>query len=150
MVERSPASGDQKEEKYEGRYLGRIVGLASVVLLGAMDSASAADEWFVLSEQVLQTANPSVDIKSEGNRWEKNVKQVKLSVEGADVDISKVVLNWDNSRDEVVWNVGTLKAGGQTATKDSPGRKGRLKAVKVQYRILNDAPTATLKVWVFD
>ena len=47
--------------------------------MGAAGSARAADEWFVLSEQALNAANPSVEIKSEGGRWEKDVKQVKLS-----------------------------------------------------------------------
>jgi hypothetical protein len=127
----------------------RALGLASMALLGAVGSASAADEWFVLAEQPLSASSPSVEIKSEGNRWERNVKQVKLTVEGADVDIKQVALNWDNAPDETVWSVGTLKPGGETAPKDSPGRKGRLKGIKVQYKILTDAP-ATLKVWGFD
>jgi len=130
-------------------YLGRALGLAAIVLMGVVDTAGAAEEWFVLADQPLNAASPSVEIKSEGNRWEKNVKQVKLTVEGADVDIQKVVLNWDNSDDETVWSVGTLKPGGETAPKDAPGRKGRLKAIKVQYKVLTDAP-ATLKVWGYD
>jgi hypothetical protein len=129
-------------------YLGRALGLAGAVLMGAVGSASA-DEWFVLAEQPLAAASPSVEIKSEGNRWEKNIKQVKLTVEGADVDIKQVALNWDNAQDETVWSVGTLKPGGETAPKDAPGRKGRLKAIKVQYKVLTDAP-ATLKVWGLD
>ncbi len=63
--------------------------VASVVLMGAVGSARAADEWFVLSEQTIKSADPSVEIKSEGGRWEKDVKQVKFSVEGADVEITK-------------------------------------------------------------
>jgi hypothetical protein len=61
-----------------------------------------------------------------------------------------VTLNWDNRADDKVGWVGVLKSGGQTAPKDAPGRKGRLNSMKVQYRILNDAPTATLKIWGFD
>jgi hypothetical protein len=124
--------------------------VAAVVLLGAVGSARAADEWFVLSEQTIKSADPSVEIKSEGNRWAKDVKQVKFSVEGADVEITKAVLQWDNRRDDTLEKVGVLKSGGQTAPKDAPGRKGRLKAVTVQYKILGDVPTATLKVWGFD
>ena len=60
---------------------------ASAVLLGAVGSARAADEWFVMGEQTLKSADPSVEIKTEGSRWKKDVKQVKLSVEGADVEI---------------------------------------------------------------
>jgi hypothetical protein len=47
-------------------------------------------------------------------------------------------------------NVGTIKSGGQTAAKDAPGRKGRLKSVKMQYKILGKAQGATVKVWGLD
>ena len=124
--------------------------VASVVLMGAAGSARADDEWFVLSEQTINSADPSVEIKSEGGRWEKDVKQMKFSVDGADVEITSAVLHWDNRRDDTISNVGVLKSGGQTAAKDAPGRKGRLESVTVQYKILNDAPTATIKVWGFD
>lgn len=90
------------------------------------------------------------EIKSAGGRWEKDVKQVKISIEGADVEVTKVVLQWDNRRDDTVSNVGVLKSGGQTAPVNAPGRKGRLTAATIQYKILGDAPTATLKLWGFD
>jgi hypothetical protein len=125
------------------------VAAASAVLLGAVDSARA-DEWFVLGEQTINSADPSAEIKAEGNRWQKDVKQVKLSVEGADVKITSVVFGWDNRKDDTLTGVGTLKAGGQTAAKDAPGRKGRLTSVKIQYEILNDKPTATVKILGFD
>ena len=131
------------------RYLVAALGVASV-LLSTGGTVSARDEWFVLSEKAIKSADPSTEIKSEGGRWEKDVKQVKLSAEGADVEIKKLVLNWDNRRDDTLTDVGVLKAGGQTAPKDAPGRKGRLTAVTVQYKILGDAPTATLKVWGLD
>ena len=121
--------------------------VASVVLMGP---ARAADEWVMLGEQTIKSVDPSVNINSEGNRWEKDVKWVKLSAEGADVEIEKVVLHWDNRRDDTISHLGVLKSGGQTAAKDAPGRKGRLTRVTVQYKILNDAKTATLKVWGYD
>ena len=124
--------------------------VASFALMGAVGSATAADEWFVLGEQTIKSVDPSVNIKSEGNRWEKDIKWVKLSAEGADVEITKVVLHWDNRRDDTVSDLGVLKSGGQTAAKDAPGRKGRLTGVTVQYKILNDATTAKLKVWGYD
>jgi hypothetical protein len=124
--------------------------VASVVLAGAVRSARAADEWFVLGEQVLDSKNPSVEIKAEGNRWERNIKKVKLSAEGADVQVEKVALRWAMAKDEDVWNVGTIKAGGQTAAKDAPGLKGRLQSVMVQYTILHDKPSAKLKIWGYD
>ena len=124
------------------------VAAASTVLLGAVNSARA-DEWFVMGEQTLNSANPSAEIQAQGNRWQKDVKQVKLSVEGADVEITSVVLGWDNRKDTTL-TVGTIKAGGQTAATDAPGRKGRLTWVKIQYKILGDKPTATVKILGFD
>ena len=128
-----------------------VLVVAAVALAGSLGIAKAADDkWFVLGEQTIKAADPSVTIKSEGSRFDKDVKQVKLSVEGADVQITNVVLHWDNRKDDTLTNVGTLKAGGQTAPADAPGRKGRLTAVTVQYKILGDKPTATLKVWGLD
>ena len=126
------------------------VAAASAVLLGPVGTARAGDEWFVMGEQTINSADPSVEIKTEGGRWQKDVKQVKLSVEGADVDINKVVLHWKNRRDETVWNVGTVKNGGQTAAKSAPGREGTLQSVTINYRILGGAQTAKLKVWSYD
>jgi hypothetical protein len=121
-----------------------------VLMVGAVDSATAADEWFVLGQQTIKSADPSVAITSAGDRSTKDVKQVKISAEGADVQITKLVLHWDNRPDDTMTDVGTLKAGGQTAPADAPGRKGRLKSVTVQYKILGGAQTANLKVWGFD
>ena len=89
------------------------------------------------------------EIKTEGGRWKKDVKQVRLAVEGADVQMIKVVLGWDNRADDTL-AVGTIKAGGMTAPKDAPGRKGRLTSVKMQYKILGKAPTATVKIMGLD
>jgi hypothetical protein len=123
------------------------VAAASVVLLGG--SAIAADQWFVMGQQTLNATDPSAEIKTEGGRFKKDVKQVRLAVEGADVQMIKVVLGWDNRADDTL-AVGTIKAGGMTAPKDAPGRKGRLKSVKMQYKILGKKPTATVKVMGLD
>ena len=113
--------------------------VAAVVLIGAVGSVRAADEWFVLSEQTIKSVDQGVEMKSPGGRWEKEVKQMKISVEGADVEIKKAVLSWDNRRDETITDIGVLKAGGSTTPKDAPGRKARLTAVTVQYKIVGDA-----------
>ena len=126
------------------------VVVAAVVLLGAGGSASAADEWFVLGEQTITAVDQGVEIKSQGGRMQKDVKQVKLSVDGADVELKKVVLQWDNRKDDTITDIGVLKAGGSTTPKDAPGRKGRLTAVTVEYKIVGDAPTALVKVWGYD
>ena len=126
-----------------------FVVAAFAVLLGTVSIARAADQWFVLAEQTINSTDPSAEIKSKGGRWKKDVKQVKLSVEGADVQIIKAVLGWDN-RPDTTLAVGTVKAGGQTAATDAPGRKGRLTWVKLQYKIQGKKPSATVKVWGLD
>ena len=131
-------------------YLGRGVGLASVVLLGALGSASA-DEWFVLGEKTIKSTDPSAEIKAEeGKLWKEDIKKTKITVEGADVEITKVVLHWKDRKDDTITNVGVVKSGGSTAAKDAPGREATLTSVAVQYKILNSEPTATLKVWGYD
>ena len=126
------------------------VGLAAGVLLVALGSASAADQWFVLSEKAIKTMDPSTEIKAEeGKMWKEDIKKTKISVEGADVEITKVVLRW-KGKDDTITNVGVVKSGGQTAEKDAPGREATLLSVAVQYKILNSKPTATLKVWGYD
>jgi hypothetical protein len=123
--------------------------VAAVILTSAVRSATA-DEWYVLSEQTIKSVDQGVEIKSEGGRWKTKVKQIKISVEGADVEITKAVLSWDNRRDETITDIGVLKAGGSTTPKDAPLRKARLTAVTIQYKIVGDAPTAVLKVWGYD
>jgi hypothetical protein len=124
--------------------------VAAVVLSGAGSSARAADEWFVLGEEIIKSVDQGVEIKSQGDRWTKDVKQVKLSVERADVELKKVILQWDNRKDDTIMDIGVLKAGGQTRPWDAPGRKGRLTAVTVEYKIVGEALAATVKVWGFD
>ena len=133
------------------RYLGGGIGLAFVVLLIALSSASAKDQWFVLSEKVIESMNPSVDIKAEeGKMWKEDIKKTKISVEGADVEISKVVLRWKARKDDTITKVGVVKAGGATAEKDAPGRESTLMSVGLQYKILDNKTKATVKVWGYD
>ena len=132
------------------RHSMRILALASVVLMGAIGSARAADQWSVMGEKAIKATDPSVEITAEGDKWFKeDIKKTKLSVEGADVQMIKVVLGWDNRQDDTL-PVGTIKSGGETAPKDAPGLKGRLTSVKIQYKILGGKPTATVKILGFD
>ena len=128
------------------------VGVTAIVfMMGTVGTARAADEWFVLSEQTIKSTDPSVRITAEDAKWIKeDVKDVRISVEGADVDIAKVVLHWNNRPDETIWNVGTVKAGGQTAAKSAPGHEGTLGSVTINYKILGGATTAKVKVWGYD
>jgi len=134
----------------KARYLGRGIGLASAFLLLALGSA-AADEWFVLGEKVVKSMDPSTEIKAEaGKMWKEDIKKAKITVEGGDVEITKVVLRWKGKKDDTLTKVGVLKAGGETAPKDAPGREATLLSVAVQYKILNNKPNATIKVWGYD
>ena len=126
------------------------LGVATVVLMAAAGTVKAADEWFVLAEQTLKAAESSAEIKSSGGRWDKDVKEIRFSVEGADVEITNAVLHWDNRPDDTITDAGVLKAGGQTAPKNAPGRKGRLTGVTINYKIVGGAQTATFKVWGYD
>jgi len=127
-----------------------MASLVVAVLLLMSAASRAADEWFVLSQQTIKSVDQGVELKSEGGRWKTKVKQIKISVEGADVEITKAVLSWDNRPDETITDIGVLKAGGSTTPKDAPLRKARLTAVTVQYKIVGDAPTAVLKVLGYD
>jgi hypothetical protein len=130
--------------------LAAIFVVGFVFFMNVESEVKAADEWFVLGQKAIKSVDQGVDIKSEGGFLKKDVKQVKLSVEGADVQITKLVLRYNNRKDEEVSNIGTLKAGGQSTPMDAPGRKARLESVTVTYKIVGDAQSAVLKVWGFD
>ena len=133
------------------RSLVGVLGLASIMTMGVVGTAGAKDEWFVLGEQTLKNTDPSVRITAEEGKWIKeDVKDVRLSVEGADVEINKVILHWNNRPDDTEWNVGTVKAGGQTAPKSAPGHEGTLGSVTINYKILGEATSAKVKVWGYD
>ena len=131
------------------RHVMASLAVVSVVLAGA-GGAARAEEWFMLGQQTIKSVDQGVTIKSEGGRWKKDVKQIRIGVEGADVEITKVVLDWDNRSDDTITDVGVVKAGGKTTPKDAPGRKGRLDSVVVEYRIIGNAPTAVLKIEGYD
>ena len=125
------------------------LGVTALVLVAV--TTARADKWFVLSEQTIKATDPSVRITAEDAHWIKeDVKDVRLSVEGADVEINKVILHWNNRPDDTEWNVGTIKAGGQTAAASAPGHEGTLKSVTINYKILGDKTSAKVKVWGYD
>ena len=130
--------------------LRNMLEVCVIAVVAFLGSAIAADQWFVLGEQSIQSVNPSATIKSEGGRWDKDVKQVKVSVEGADVKVSKLVLSWDNRRDDTVNDIGTIKSGGQTAPFNAPGIKGRLTSATIYYTIQGGKTTATVKLMGLD
>lgn len=132
------------------RYAMGVLALASVVLLGAVGSARA-DKWIELGKQTLKSTDKSATIKGEkGKLFKEDVKATKLTVDGADVEISKIEYHWNNRPDVTMVNVGVIKSGGQTNPKDAPAREATLNSVTVEYKILNNAPTATVTLWGFD
>jgi len=95
--------------------------------------------------------DPNTEIKAEaGKMWKEDIKKAKISVEGGDVEITKVVLRWKGRKDDTITKVGVVKSGGETAPKDAPGREATLMSVAVEYKILNNKPAATVKVWGYD
>ena len=131
-------------------YLGTGVVVVAAILLLAFGSANA-DKWFLLSEKAIKATDPGAEIKAEeGKMWKEDIKKTKISVEGADVEITNVVFHWKGGKNEAVSNVGVVKSGGETAAKDAPSREATLLSVSVQYKILNNKPTATVKVWGYD
>ena len=127
-----------------------VLALASVVLLGAVGSARA-DKWIELGKQTLKSTDARATIKGEkGKLFKEDVKATKLTVEGADVEISKIVYHWNNRPDVTIVNVGVIKSGEQTNPKDAPAREATLNSVTVEYKILKNAPTATVTLWGFD
>ena len=128
-----------------------VLGLASVVALGTVGSAGAADKWFVLGHASLKATDPSAEIIGEEGKFSKeDIKKTKLAVSGGDVDVSKVVLHWNNRPDETVTNVGVIKDGGETAPADAPGHEATLTGVTVTYKILGDKPTSVMTLWGYD
>ena len=129
----------------------KVLALACVLLIAAIGSATAGDDWFVIGQKTIKATDPSTEVTAEKGKWLKeDIKKAKISVEGADVEITKVTLHWNNRKDDTLTNVGVVKSGGQTAPKDAPGRKGRLTWTKIQYKILGDKPTATVKILGLD
>ena len=132
-------------------YLAKGVGLAAVVALGAIGSAGA-DEWFVLGQKTIKSMDPNAEIKAEeGKMWKEDIKKTKITVEGADVEITKVVLHWNNARDDTITNIGVVKSGGSTPEKDAPGHEATLMSLAIEYKIVpGGAMHATVKIWGYD
>ena len=80
--------------------------------------------------------------------WKDDIKKAKISVEGADVEITNVVFHWKEGKDKAITNVGVVKSGGQTAGGRSRHDPRSLPSPSIQ--ILNDKPTTTIEVWGFD
>ena len=64
--------------------LAAIFVVGFVLFMNVESQVKAAEEWFVLSQKAIKSADQGVDIKSEGRLLNKDIKQVKLSAEGAD------------------------------------------------------------------
>jgi hypothetical protein len=127
-----------------------VLALASVVLLGAVGTARA-DQWIELGKLTLKSTDGSATIKGEkGKLFKEDVKATRLTVQGGDVEIYRVIYHWNNRPDVTLVNVGVIKDGEQTNPKDAPEREATLNSVTIEYKILNNAPTATVVLWGFD
>jgi hypothetical protein len=127
----------------------RIGLVGGFLLFMGAPSVQAEEEWTVVAEHTIRSADQGAEIESSGGRRDQNVKEVKVSVEGADVNIKKLVLHWNNANDKEVTDIGVLKAGGNSLPIEAPGRKGQLKSATVTYEF-SGAETAVLKIWGHD
>ena len=104
--------------------LAAIFVVGFVLFANVESQVKAADEWFVLGEKTIKSVDPSMEIKSEGGRWAKDVKQTKISVEGADVEITKVVLRWDNRPDVTITDIGSPEGRRTDGSEGCSGTQG--------------------------
>jgi hypothetical protein len=130
-------------------WLSVFVALFTFVI-GMEGKVQASDEWFTLGERTIKAVDQGVDIETAGLAVNRRVKKVKIRVEQADVEITRLLLRYQMRRDDEVTNIGVVKAGGQTTPIDVPGLKANLKSVLVVYKILGDKETAVIKVLGFD
>ena len=124
--------------------IGLVVGF--LLFMGAQRSAQAEEQWSVLAEQTIKSADQGAQVASSGGRRDQNVKEVKVSVDGADVNIKKLVLHWNNAKDKEVTDIGMLKTGGSSLPIEAPGRKAQLTSATVTYEFTG-VDAAVLKVW---
>ena len=123
---------------------------ASLLLLGAVASARA-DDWMVPGQKILRANDPNTTLTAEEGKWKKeDIKKAKIMIEGADVEVTKVIYHWNLAKDVTVENIGVVKAGGSAAESDAPRRESTLESIAIQYKILNGALQANLKVMGYD
>jgi hypothetical protein len=143
--------GIRKGEKMIRKFFWVSVFVAMFALLiGTEGRVQAADEWFTLGERTIKAVDQGVDIESDGLAVNRRVKKIRLRVEQADVEITKLVLRYRMKRDEEITNIGVVKAGGETTPFDAPGLKANLNSATVTYKILGDKETAVIKILGFD
>jgi hypothetical protein len=120
-----------------------VLVVTAVFLIGMGDSVLADDKWSVIGEREIKAVDQGVSIETDGRK----IKKAKISVEQADVEITKLVFQYRMRRDDEFANLGVVKAGGQITPIDLPGRKAKLKSVTVEYKILGGKEAAVIKVW---
>lgn len=140
-------SEEGKEKKMIRKLFRMSVFVVSVALLiGIGGSVHADDKWSVIGEKEIKAVDQGVSIEADGRK----VKKAKISVEQADVEITKLVFKYRLRRDDEFTNFGVVKAGGQTTPIDLPGRKAKLKSATVEFKIPGGKDTALIKVWGFN
>ena len=133
-----------KEKKKISKLLKMSIFVAAAVfLIGTGDCVQAGDNWSVIGERTIKAVDQGVSIEADGRK----IKKAKISVEQADVEITKLVFQYRIRRSDEFANLGVVKAGGQITPIDLPGRKAKLKSVTVEYKILGGKEAAIMKVW---
>ena len=120
--------------------------------MGAVGTAKS-DEWFLMGEQSIRNNSYLAEIRTEGVRSKRDIKQVKLEVGGAHVELIKVVFEWYGGEgpntDTTLRNL-YVRNGQQTAPTNAPGRKGSyrglLLSVKFQDKIQVNERAAIVRI----
>ena len=102
-----------------------------------------------MGQQTINATDPSAEIKTEGGRFKKDVKQVRLAVEGADVQLIKVVLGWDNRSDDTIV-ARNRKSGGNDGSERCARTQRAAGMGEAAIQILGKAKNATVKVMGLD
>jgi hypothetical protein len=136
-----------KEKKMIGKlFKMSVFVVATVFLIGTGDCVQAGDKWSVIGERTIKAVDQGVSIEADGRK----IKKAKISVEQADVEITKLVFQYRMRRADEFVDLGVVKAGGQITPIDLPGRKAKLKSVTIDYKIIGGQEAAIIKVWGLD
>lgn len=128
----------------------RTLVAACVVATAAATGSATAAEGFVAAQDTIRSTQSSVELRPTGHAADTRIAQVRFSVEEADVEVTSIVLHWNNHQDSTLSDVGVIRRGEKTVATTAPGGMSGLDAVTVHYRILGSRKDATFQVWGYD
>ena len=125
--------------------------VAACVLASAAATGNAsAGDGFVVAQDTLRSEQSSVELRPTGHGADSRIAAVRFSVDDADVEVTSIVLHWNNHPDDTLRDVGVIRRGEKTAATTAPGGTAGLDEVTVHYRILGTRKDATFQAWGYD